>query len=136
MAINRTQYEVEDHCELVKLIKEKLTDIPQSSFTQFTIDTLVQSASVTPVQSTTDEFKSLVESHKDALDVVRQCMPDLIKKLDLEPVLDHVIAADVLSEDMIDEYKQKKDDINIQQQQLNRWFLRKIVLKGTNKVIM
>ena len=136
MAIYRTRYEVEDHCELVKLIKEKLINIPQSSFTQSTIDTLVQSASVTPVQSTTDEFKSLVESHKDVLDVVRQCMLDLVKKLDLEPVLDHVIAADVLSEDMIDEYKQKNDDINIQQQQLNRWFLRKIVLKGTNKVIM
>ena len=83
-----------------------------------------------------DEFKSLVESHKDALDVVRQCMPDLVIKLDLEPVLDHVIAANVLSEDSIDEYEQKKDDINSQQRQLNRWFLRRIVLKGSNQVIM
>ena len=83
-----------------------------------------------------DEFKSLVESHKDALDVVRQCMPDLVMKLDLEPVLDHVIAANVLSEDIIDEYEQKKDDINSQQRQLNRWFLRRIVLKGSNQVIM
>ena len=83
-----------------------------------------------------DEFKSLVESHKDALDVVRQCMPDLVIKLDLEPALDHVIAANVLSEDIIDEYEQKKDDINSQQRQLNRWFLRRIVLKGSNQVIM
>ena len=128
MAIYKTQYEVEGHCELVKLIKGILLDIRQSTFTQSTIDT--------PVQSATDEFKSLVESHKDALDVVRQCMPDLVIKLDLEPVLDHVIAANVLSEDSIDEYEQKKDDINSQQRQLNRWFLRRIVLKGSNQVIM
>ena len=83
-----------------------------------------------------DNFKSLVESHKDALEIVRRCMPDLVKKLDLEPVLDHVIAADVLSGDIIDEYEQKRDDINIHQQQLNRWFLRRIVLKGSNQVIM
>ena len=83
-----------------------------------------------------DEFKSLVESHKDALDVVRQCMPDLVKKLDLEPVLDHLISANVLSEDSIDEYEQKKDDINSQQRHLNRWFLRRIVLKESNQVIM
>ena len=83
-----------------------------------------------------DEFKSLVESHKDALDVVRQCMPDLVIKLDLEPVLDHMISANVLSEDSIDEYEQKKDNINSQQRQLNRWFLRRIVLKESNQVIM
>ena len=128
MAIYKTQYEVEGHCELVKLIKGILLDIPHSTFTQSTIDT--------PVQSATDEFKSLVESHKDALDVVRQCMPDLVIKLDLEPVLDHVIATNVLSQDIIDEYEQKKDDINSQQRQLNRWFLRRIVLKGSNQVIM
>ena len=128
MAIYKTQFEVEGHCELVKLIKGILLDIPQSTFTQSTIDT--------PVQSATDEFKSLVESHKDALDVVRQCMPDLVIKLDLEPVLDHMISANVLSEDSIDEYEQKKDNINSQQRQLNRWFLRRIVLKGSNQVIM
>ena len=83
-----------------------------------------------------DHFKSLLFSHKDARDIVRKCMPDLVKKLDLEPVLDHVIAADVLSEDNIDEYEQKKDEMNNQQQQLNRWFLRRIVLKGSSQVIM
>ena len=61
-------------------------------------------------------------------------MPDLIMKLDLEPVLDHLIAADVLSEDSVGEYEQKKDEMN--NQQLNRWFLRRIILKESSQVIM
>ena len=52
MAIYKTQDEVEDHFELVKLIKEKLLDIPQSSFTQSTTDPPVQSTTNTPVEST------------------------------------------------------------------------------------
>ena len=54
MAIYKTQDEVEDHCELVKLIKEKLLATPLSSFTQSTTDPLVQSTTDIPVQSTTD----------------------------------------------------------------------------------
>ena len=73
-------------------------------------------------------------SHVDAWGIVRQCMPDLVMKLDLEPVLDHLIAADVLSEDSVGEYEQKKDEMN--NQQLNRWFLRRIILKESSQVIM
>ena len=61
-------------------------------------------------------------------------MPDLVMKLDLEPVLDHLIAADVLSEDSVAEYEQKKDKMN--NQQLNKWFLRRIILKESSQVIM
>ena len=81
-------------------------------------------------------LKSLLSLHKDPREVIRKCMPDLVKKLDLEPVLDHVIAGDALSDDDIDEYEKKKDEMNNQQQQVNRWFLRRIVLKGSKEVIM
>ena len=79
-----------------------------------------------------DNFKSLF-LHNDPREIIRKCMPDLVRKLDLEPVLDHVIAADVLSQDIIDEYEERKDS---QQQVVNRWFLRRIVLKGSTQVIM
>lgn len=82
-----------------------------------------------------DSFKSLLFLHKDPRGIIRKCMPDLVKKLDLEPVLDHVIAADVLSDDNIDEYERKKDEMN-KHQEVNRWFLRRIVLKGSNQVVM
>ena len=79
-----------------------------------------------------DDFKSLLLLHSDPREIIRKCMPDLVKKLDLEPVLDHVIAADVLSDDHIDEYEMKK---GVEQQQtVNRWFLRRIVLKGSSQV--
>ena len=81
-----------------------------------------------------DDFKSLLFLHSDPREIIRKCMPALVKKLDLEPVLDHVIAADVLSEDNIDEYEERKD--SEQQQAVNRWFLRRIVLKGNSQVIM
>lgn len=86
-----------------------------------------------------DIFESRVLSHTDVCGIVRQCMPDLVKKLDLEPVLDHLIAANVLSKDDIVEYEKEKDKhgmTNQQQQQLNRWFLRRKVLTGSNQVIM
>ena len=73
-------------------------------------------------------------SHVDAWGIVRRCMPDLVMKLNLEPVLDHLIAADVLSEDSVGEYEQKKDEMN--NQQLNRWFLRRIIVKESSQVIM
>ena len=81
-----------------------------------------------------DHFKSLLISHKDPLDIIRKCMPDLVRKLDLEPVMDYVIAGDLLSEDKIDEYEQKKEEMNGQRQQVNRWFLRRIVLKENIQV--
>ena len=81
-----------------------------------------------------NDFKSLLFLHNDPRDIIRKCMPDLVKKLDLEPVLDHIIAVDVLSEDTIDEYEERKD--SQQQQAVNRWFLRRIVLKGSSQVIM
>ena len=83
-----------------------------------------------------DNLESLLLTHSDVCDIVCKCMPELVKKLDLEPVLDHLIATDVLSVDSVNEYEQKKDGINNQQQQLNRWFLRRIVLKGSKQVIM
>ena len=78
-----------------------------------------------------NDFKSLLFLHNDPRDIIRKCMPDLVKKLDLEPVLDHIIAVDVLSEDTIDEYEERKD--SEQQQAVNRWFLRRIVLKGSSQ---
>lgn len=83
-----------------------------------------------------DNFKSLLLSNPDPRDVIRRCMPDFVKNLDLEPVLDHVIAEGVLAEDTIDEYEDKKDKVNNQRQPLNRWFLRRIVLKESNEVIV
>jgi len=82
-----------------------------------------------------DNFKTLLFTHKEPRNVVRSCLPELVKKLDLEPVLDHVIAADVLTEENIDQYELKKDEPNHQQQLINRWFLRRIVLKGSDEVI-
>lgn len=80
-----------------------------------------------------DDFKSLLHLHNDPRDVIRKCMPSLVKKLDLEPVLDHMIVSDVLSEDAIDEYEEKKD--KLEQQPLNRWFLRRIVLKSSQVIV-
>ena len=80
-----------------------------------------------------DNFKSLLYSHEEPRDIIRKCMPDLVKRLDLDPALDHVIAGDAISEDTIDEYEKKKD--SCQGKDLNRWFLRRFVLKGSSKVI-
>ena len=79
-----------------------------------------------------DEYKSLVLSHDAPGDVIRKCMPELVRRLDLESVMDHMMSTDLLTKDELDEYEEKKK--TMAQKQLNRWFLRHIVLKGNNKV--
>ena len=79
-----------------------------------------------------DEYKSLVFSHAAPCDVIRKCMPELVKRLDLESVMDHMIPTDLLTKDELKGYEEKKK--MIVPRQLNRWFLRNIVLKGSNEV--
>jgi len=59
-------------------------------------------------------------------------MPELVKRLDLKSAMDHIMTAEFLTNDELKEYEEK--EIMMQQKQLNRWFLRNIVLKGNNEV--
>ena len=81
-----------------------------------------------------DDYKSLLFSHDAPCDVIRKCMPELVRRLDLESVMDHIIPTDLLTKDELKEYEEKKK--TMVQKQLKRWFLRNIVLKGSNKVLM
>ena len=80
-----------------------------------------------------DDFQSLLCSYEEPRDIIRKCMPDLVKKLELDPVLDYVIAGEAISADTIVKYEEKKD--SCQRRDLNRWFLRRFVLTGNSEVI-
>ena len=55
-----------------------------------------------------DKYKSLVFSHAAPCDVICKCMPDLVRRLDLESVMDHIIPTDLLTKDELKEYEEKK----------------------------
>ena len=79
-----------------------------------------------------DKYKSLVFLHATPRDVIRKCMSELVRRLDLESVMDHIMPTDLLTKDELKEYEEKKE--TMVQKELNRWFLRNIVLKGSNEV--
>ena len=80
-----------------------------------------------------DEFKGLVFSHDGPCDVIRKCMPELVRRLNLECAMDHIMSTELLTNDDIKEYEEKKK-LMVEGKQLNGWFLRNVVLKGSNQV--
>ena len=89
-----------------------------------------------------DEYKSLLYSHNAPRDAIQKCMPELVRRLDLESVMDHMMSTDLLTDDQLEEYEEKKKVMvpnkraNEVPRQLNRWFLRNVVLKGEDEVHM
>ena len=79
------------------------------------------------------EYELLVFSHDAPCDVIRKCMPELVRRLDLESAMDHIMSTELLTNDELKEYEEKKKTIP-EKKQLNGWFLRNVVLKGSNKV--
>ena len=80
-----------------------------------------------------DEFKRLVFSHDAPCDVIRKCMPELVRRLNLECAMDHIMSTELLTNDDLKEYEGKKKTM-VERKQLNGWFLRNFVLKGSNQV--
>lgn len=82
-----------------------------------------------------DEYKSLLFSHNAPRDVIRKCMPEFVRRLDLESAMDHIMSTELLTNEELEEYEEKKKTM-IERKKLNEWFLRNVVLKGSNKVGM
>ena len=80
-----------------------------------------------------DDYKALVFSNDAPCDIIRKCMPELVRRLDLESAMDHIMSTELLRNDELEEYEEKKKTM-VEAKQLNRWFLRNVVLKGSNQV--
>ena len=65
-------------------------------------------------------------------DIIKTLTPDLVKKLDLNPMLDHFIASGVLSDNTVEEFE--NNSAKLTQRNLNRWFLRNVLSKGNLQV--
>ena len=66
--------------------------------------------------------------------IIRKCQPQLVELLHTDPVIDHLYAEEAITEDQLDKYEDKKETLT-NQQDLNRWFLRNVVIiKGNGKV--
>lgn len=83
-------------------------------------------------EATHKVYKSLLFSHDAPCDVIRKSMPELVRRLDLEAIMDHMMTTEYLTNNELKEYEEKKG--TMVQKQLNRWFLRSVVLKGSNEV--
>ena len=65
-------------------------------------------------------------------EIIQKLTPDLVKKLDLNPMLDHFIASGVLPESAVEEFE--SNSTKLTQRNLNRWFLRNVLSKGNLQV--
>ena len=66
-------------------------------------------------------------------EIVKKLTPQLVKKLDLNPMLDHFIASRVLLDNTVEEFE--NNSTTLTQRNLNRWFLRNVLSKGNLQVL-
>ena len=65
-------------------------------------------------------------------EIIQKLTPELVKKLNLNPMLDHFIASRVLPQNAVEEFE--SNSTKLTQRNLNRWFLRNILSKGDHQV--
>ena len=65
-------------------------------------------------------------------DIIKTLTPDLVKKLDLNPMLDHFITSGVLPDNTVEVFE--NNSAKLTQRNLNRWFLRNVLSKGNLQV--
>ena len=61
--------------------------------------------------------------------IIRKCQPQLVEQLQTDTVIDYLIADEAINEDQIDKYEDKKE-ASTSKQELNRWFLRNVVIRN------
>ena len=64
--------------------------------------------------------------------MVKKLTPELARKLDLNPMLDHLTASGVLPDHIVDEFESNKATKT--PRDLIRWFLRNVLSKGNLQV--
>ena len=65
-------------------------------------------------------------------EIVKKLTPELVKKLDLNPMLDHLIASAVLADNIVTEFEE--NSAKMAPKNLNRWFLRNVLRGGDLQV--
>ena len=66
-------------------------------------------------------------------EIIKNLTPELVKVLDLNPMLDHLTGSGVLPDNIVEEFEQ--NSVTMSQRNLNRWFLRNVLSKGNLQVI-
>ena len=66
-------------------------------------------------------------------EIIKKLTPELVKVLDLNPMLDHLTASGVLPDNIVEEFEQ--NSATMSPRNLNRWFLRNVLSKGNLQVI-
>jgi len=77
--------------------------------------------------------KGFEPSEEVSRTIIRKLQPQLAQFLNLDPVIDHLYADEAIGEGQIEKYEDEKRNLS-NQQALNRWFLRNVVIKGNGKV--
>ena len=67
-------------------------------------------------------------------EMIQKLTPELVKKLDLNPMLDYFITSGVLPDNAVVEFE--SNSTKLTQRNLNRWFLRNVLSKGNLQVYM
>ena len=65
-------------------------------------------------------------------EIVKKLTPELVKKLDLNPMLDHFTASAVLADNIVTEFED--NSAKMTPKNLNRWFLRNVLRGGDLQV--
>ena len=65
-------------------------------------------------------------------EIVKKLTPELVKKLDLNSMLDRFIASAVLADNIVTEFKD--NSAKMTPKNLNRWFLRNVLCRGDLQV--